>query len=114
LSTGRYAQEHALLTQCRQLAVHGFGAEAEDAADLGGIEGFPVEDELVVRSSWRKSGSREGATGADRGGETVEDGHGLREGDAGVGDAAACRPKHPCPSNPDGLRRDGFRSSRRR
>ena len=43
---GTHAQEHALLTQGRQLAIHGFRAEAEDAADLGGIEGFPVEDEL--------------------------------------------------------------------
>ncbi len=43
---GAHAQEDALLAQGRQLAVHGFGAEAEDAADLGGIEGFPVEDEL--------------------------------------------------------------------
>jgi hypothetical protein len=56
-----------------------FGAEAKNAADLGGIEGFPIEDELEYGVHGEKSGLLDRATGADGGGETVEDRDGLLE-----------------------------------
>ena len=84
-----HAQQDALLAQGGELTVDSFGAEAEDFADLGSVEGFPIEDELEYGVHGGKSGLLDRAAGADGGGETVEDWDGLLKRDARVGDAAA-------------------------